>query len=213
LRAEAEFEQAARQAEQEALETQTDMDLSHDPEPTQPDEDTIRPTRPARPAANNIAAAVTATLAMESDPPRRDLLPDIEEINSTLRSGSAIAEENYEVEAPRKRGGFRRGFMLIVFLFLIAAAVYIFAPQIIAQAPQAETALNSYVEWVDGLRLWLDQKVQEIIAQSNAAEIEDVPDVAPAEVTTEAPARPAAPTDPAELAVPPEPTPEGQSTE
>lgn len=174
LRQEAEFEQAARQAE--TIETQPDLDLSHDP-----DED--RRSREARDrlarlrgepevATAATAAAVSATMAAEADAPRRELLPDIEEINSTLRpdQGGTTAADDYE--APAQRSGFRRGFMFMVILALIAVALYIFAPQISAALPQAEGVLTSYVEWVDGLRLWLDGQIQSFIAQSDEAAAE-----------------------------------------
>lgn len=164
LRQEAEYEQAAREAEDNSLETQPDLDLSQDP-----DED--RRGREARDrlarlrGEPEVAAAVSAAVAEDADAPRRELLPDIEEINSSLRPETSTTYQN-DVdfdEAPRRRGGFRRGFMFIVFLALIALAVYIFAPQISAAVPQAEPVLTSYVTWVDGLRLWLDGWVQGLI--------------------------------------------------
>ena len=87
-----------------------------------------------------------------------------------------------EFEEARSRSGFRRGFTLIVILALIALAVYIFAPQISAAVPQAEPVLTSYVEWVDGLRIWLDGKMQGFIDGAN-----DSPDVAPEPAVETAP--------------------------
>ncbi|MGJ8610067.1 MAG: zinc-ribbon domain-containing protein, partial [Octadecabacter sp.] len=75
LREEAEFEKAARHAEN-TIETQQDLDLSHDP-----DED--RRSREARDRLSRlrgepeIAAAVSAVMEKNTDAPRRELLPDI----------------------------------------------------------------------------------------------------------------------------------------
>lgn len=165
LREEAEFEQAARQAEN-PIETQPDLDLSQDPE-----ED--RRGREARDrlarlrGEPDIATAVGATMAQNADAPRRELLPDIEEINSTLRhdanAGNAVVEYDDDLDTGPKRGGFRRGFVFVIVIALIALAIYIFADQISAAVPQAEPALTSYVEWVNGLRIWLDGQMQSII--------------------------------------------------
>ncbi|SLN54069.1 zinc-ribbon domain-containing protein [Pseudooctadecabacter jejudonensis] len=176
LRQEAEFEQAARAAQADPIETQPEMDLSHDP-----DED--RRSREARDrlarlrgepetataAAAATTAAVAATVSSQVDAPRRELLPDIEEINSTLRPDAPpAAADGMEDGATTKSGGFRRGFVFIVALFLIALAVYVFAPQISAALPQVEPMLTAYVEWVNGLRLWLDAKVSEFVAQAGS---------------------------------------------
>lgn len=173
LREEAEYEQAARQAEDNPIETQPDLDLSHDPEPQEtetvdPDED--RRSREARDrlaklrGEPEIAAAVGATMAQDRDAPRRELLPDIEEINSSLRPDAANTYADVQDDMPKQRSGFRRGFVLMVILAIIALAAYVFSPQISAAVPQIEPALTSYVTWVDGMRIWLDQQLQGLIA-------------------------------------------------
>lgn len=92
---------------------------------------------------------------------RRDLLPDIEEINSTLRAASdRVEEEGEEPESaaaqPVRRSGFRRGFLLMILLFVIAACVYIYAAKIAIAVPALEGVMEAYVNWVNGVRLWLD---------------------------------------------------------
>jgi len=168
LREEAAFEQAARDADDNSIETQPDLDLSQDPEPQDPEDD--RRSREARErlaklrGEADVAAAVGATMAEDQDAPRRELLPDIEEINSSLRPDENHSADMMEDDLPQRRGGFRRGFMFMVLIALIALAAYIFAPQISAAVPQIEPALTSYAEWVDGLRIWVDQRVQGFIA-------------------------------------------------
>ncbi|MDQ2066361.1 zinc-ribbon domain-containing protein [Xinfangfangia sp. CPCC 101601] len=95
-------------------------------------------------------------------PARRDLLPDVEEINSTLQPGDAAALDA-EVEAlPDLTSGsrsFRVGFLFAILILLLASAAYVLAPQLGAQLPQIQPHLDSYVSFVDGLRIWLNQQM------------------------------------------------------
>ena len=164
LREEAQFEQSARNAEQTEPEARPDMASTLDDDEPQNTEKVSE--RIARLRGNaEISAAVSATLAEDAAMPRHELLPDIEEINSSLRGDTNVSDSDYE-GAPRRRSKFRRGFMFVVFIALIALAVYIFTPQISAAVPEAEPTLTAYVDWVDARRIWLDQKVQELIAQT-----------------------------------------------
>ena len=91
---------------------------------------------------------------------RRDLLPDVEEINSTLSPGENSADLDAEVDAlpdlTKRRNGFRSGFFLMLLLAVIAAAIYMAAPKLSAQFPALESTLTNYVANVDSLRLWLN---------------------------------------------------------
>jgi len=109
------------------------------------------------------------------DSNRKALLPDIEEINSTL--AATDGEQGDETDAAkelRRRSGFRRGFSLAVVVFAILALVYVFAPNIADAAPGTATALASYVDWVNSLRASVDgimqgavQKLTSILSQIN----------------------------------------------
>ena len=164
LREEADRETAVRRDEGPALrpvdvtspfETQTEFGL-----------DDTTPPSGASAAARHIARLKGA----EPEPPappepksaaRRDLLPDIEEINSTLRATSDRAQAQMDdVEAlpnlrPRRRG-FRSGFVLVMIIAVVLALTYIMAPRIIAQMPGAAPPMRAYVSSVDSGRLWLD---------------------------------------------------------
>lgn len=174
LRQEAEAEHEARQKRQsEPLESQPDLGLdSHDDSDDAPD-------RRAREAQKRMArmrgesepvsdAAVNAA-AISS---RRDLLPDIEEINSTLRTGKnrtggTASDNSPHIEAPttkKRKRGFRNGFLTMVVLFAALAALYIYAPQIAKAVPQVDPYLSAYVTWVDQTRLWLDGHIQNLLA-------------------------------------------------
>lgn len=156
LREEAERERRAREAEAQgsAWEEQPDLGLDEAmPAPgrqrAEPQEQVarLRGIEPERPEAEAG--------------PRRDLLPDIEEINYTLRSTSerkrATAAPSVEVEeAAPARGGFGLGFSLAIVLAALALAAYMLAPQIADQIPQLEPILNGYVAAVDQLRIGLE---------------------------------------------------------
>ncbi|MBE1295343.1 zinc-ribbon domain-containing protein [Phycobacter azelaicus] len=105
-------------------------------------------------------------LAAEESGQRRDMLPDIEEINSTLRAGDTVAaaqSETEEVEPPRKNG-FARGFALTILLFLLLLMIYTNAGQIAQTMPQADPYLSAFVTWVDQARIWLDAQVKALQA-------------------------------------------------
>ena len=182
LRKEAQYEQTARQAEADPIETQPDLDLSQDPAH---DPEEYRRTRDARDRLARLrgepevaAAAVSPTMAQDANAPRRELLPDIEEINSTLRpdsNGQAAVADLEEPQAQRN-GGFRRGFMAMVIIALLALAAYVFAPQISAAVPQVESAMTAFADWVDGLRLWLDATVRGLLEGSPDAATDAAPE-------------------------------------
>lgn len=167
LRQEAEAEQELRRKHSsEPLESQPDLGLDGADEP---DEGDARRTQEARermarmrgePTPMSEAAVNAAAISS-----RRDLLPDIEEINSTLRNEGErnAADGQADIEGPTaqsKRRSFRTGFLLMLLIFVILALIYLYAPQIAQRVPAMDPLLSSYVGWVDGLRLWLDGYVQ-----------------------------------------------------
>lgn len=157
LREEAEREAAARRAEAAPIETQTEMPL-------------------AAPAPTEAARRVARLKGVDPDaaPPagkagsRRQLLPDIEEINSTLRPGSAEAEGQAGEAAATKRG-FRSGFFLALLVAVAGAGLYAMAPRLGEQIPGAKPALEAYVAQVDGGRLWLDSAMRRATAAIRGA--------------------------------------------
>ncbi|MDA7426484.1 zinc-ribbon domain-containing protein [Thalassococcus lentus] len=180
LREEREHERRQRAAEASAFESQPDLGLS------EPDEDEqARRAREARermaimrgeqspdagpaeaPIESGRDAALAAAAAAGS---RRQLLPDVEEINQTLRTETqprAVdqAERRELEDEPQPRSGFGRAFVLIVLLAAIAIAIYIFAPQIAEAVPALAPTLDAYVAQVDALRLWLDGQVAALMA-------------------------------------------------
>jgi predicted Zn finger-like uncharacterized protein len=190
LREEAAREEAVRRAEaQSGLETQGELGLTEMPirekEPLPDRQEDSQVAIAAPPPVNEdattaaIAAMVAAAPAIpETEDPRprapaaapashrRDLLPDIEEINSTLRSvaerGADAGPSSASVKAEQSRG-FRFGFSLMLLLGAALAMVYVYTPRIIVAAPAAAPYLEPYADAVDSGRLWLDLKLQDLL--------------------------------------------------
>jgi predicted Zn finger-like uncharacterized protein len=139
------------------------------------------PTQPAAPQAaaiprkpsaedDRIAAAAAAAVA-ES---RRGLLPDIEEINSSLRSTSdrrparaddhdtpgQTAEMRENAAAPKR--SFSRGFSVTLLVAMVFLALYVFAPTLAEMVPAATPLFEGYVGAVDDVRVMLDNQVQNL---------------------------------------------------
>lgn len=151
LREEADREIAARQRDTTGVETQGDLGL----------------TRPGR--ARTAAAEAPRPAADEAEPPessrRRNLLPDIEELTSTLEPGSERrgADEAEDLDPTEETRGFRRGLSV---MFLIAAALvalYVLAPVIGAQVPVIRGPLTLYVDTIDGLRAMVAGLLRSVI--------------------------------------------------
>ena len=168
LREEAAREAEARQREAAVVESQPDLGLdSTDAAPDQRTQEVRKRLSTLKGEEDAGTAQATASAGL-----RRELLPDIEEINSSLRSDAERDVPATEVEAAQvnKRRGFRRGFFGVLLILAILVALYIFAPQISAAVPAVAEPLASYVEAVDQLRLWVDLKLQGFVAGMSANE-------------------------------------------
>ncbi len=84
--------------------------------------------------------------------PRKDLLPDIEEINSSLRPAGLARSERSEEEEAEHRRGFRIGFIGVVAIVVVMIIAYTQAPAIASVFPSSEAALIGYVDWANGVR-------------------------------------------------------------
>lgn len=163
LRSEAAREDSRRAADAPAsIESQPDLGLDR---PMDRDEQLAEEARRRMARLRGEAApAIGATTAVASGA-RGEMLPDVEEINSSLRSETerdADAIANGDVETKRK-SGFRRGFIFVLLLALLALLLYMFAPQISNMVPALEPTLTGYVDMVDKWRLWLDLTLQGLL--------------------------------------------------
>jgi len=104
---------------------------------------------------------------------RRGLLPDIEEINSTLRSSSDRTADGDPTELAnaevREKRGFRRGFAVMVVLFALLALLYVAAPALAKAVPTLDPFLTTYVATVDTWRMWLNGQMTALLEWVNAA--------------------------------------------
>ena len=163
LREEAEREVAARRAEAAGVEVQGDLGL---PPPVKASVGAVTEPDPvdeeAQKVNRRIAAMKGQKLPPEKPAARRDLLPDIEEINSSLRPNDAARRDEDEDLPDLTKGssGFKSGLALMLLLAILLAAAYVMAPQISQQIPAASDAMTSYVAAVDEGRIWLDGMIR-----------------------------------------------------
>lgn len=176
LREEAAREAAARRAEAEAaMQSQTDLGLES--AGAAPDQRTIEAQqRMSQRKGEDIAVPRIEPSANS----RSGLLPDIEEINSSLRPESERGTGYAEIEelAVQRKRGFGSGFLGAMVILAFLAGAYIFAPAIRNIVPAADGVLTSYVEIVDSGRLWLDAKMRGMLDSMNKDDM--ISDTAPA---------------------------------
>lgn len=152
LREEAEREVEARKVEAPVVETQPDLGLQA------PAEQGMVARRLARLKGEPEAAAKPQT--------RREMFPEIEEINSTLRAstekraGDAAAVAETMHPAQPQKAGFRSGFTLMLLLAVLLVVGYVMAPDLAKQIPALAGPLKAYVGLVDQARLALDGLLQ-----------------------------------------------------
>lgn len=97
---------------------------------------------------------------------RKSLLPDVDELDASLRSDGGEPRrrdremrEAHEEELARKSGGFRRAFVWTVFVFAILIALYLLHPLIVAGMPSAAVVLDPYASAIDSLRLMIERQI------------------------------------------------------
>ncbi|EAQ04405.1 MJ0042 family finger-like domain protein [Pseudooceanicola batsensis HTCC2597] len=181
LQEEAVYEERARAGA--PLESQPDLGLG-EPEP-----DRGRQAREI--AAESRLARVRADADAAQHPPqepepqeagesRRNLLPDIEEINSTLRRKGDPArraeDRSGRAAAQEQRLGFRRGFVAVIVLAVLMTIIYLQAPQLADAVPALAGPLEAYVAGVDDGRMWLDEKAETLAERLDAMSDETAPD-------------------------------------
>ena len=113
-----------------------------------------------------IAAVQEETAAASG----RALLPDIEEINSSLRSDAERTPPDTPMEATKikSRRNFLTGFFGVLLILALLAVTYVFGPQVSDLIPALAPTLDSYVETVDSLRLWIDLTLQSMVNTMSA---------------------------------------------
>ena len=178
---EVERETEARKADMGGVETQPDLGLDDTESETRAAAARDRMARrrgldtQAETIDDNDEALAAAPRRDEAST-KRELVPDIEEINSTLSPEAAEAEaeaarlaaEGTDVGQVQKRSGFRLGFGLMLLLTVGLLILYVYAPQIAQRAPSLSATLESYVISVDNLRVWLDTAAEGLVEKIGA---------------------------------------------
>ncbi len=156
LREEAERETLARRSELDRIETQDELGLDENPS-SQDQRGIAAQERMARLRGLDSEDDTTAS---GGDGARRDLLPDIEEINSSLAPiGSEEPEDDF-AEPRERKGGFRRGFLIMILLVLVVIVLYVYAPVVSEQVPVLAPYLETFTSQMDQARAWLDSMVK-----------------------------------------------------
>ncbi|WGH79573.1 zinc-ribbon domain-containing protein [Jannaschia ovalis] len=100
---------------------------------------------------------------------RRELLPDIEEINSSLRPDeraleAAAARGDSEADDPViRRSGFRAGFLGMGALILLAVGGYVFSDMLARAVPALSPQIEAYVGFVDTQRSALEAGAEALV--------------------------------------------------
>lgn len=156
LREEAEREAAARRGERPRLETQTEMTLPETPR---------APVRVEPPKAETpkVEMPEPPRVVVPEAPRKRELLPAIEKIKSSLHPTPEV-EEDDDATTPAPQGGsFRTGFVFAVLIAVIILGLYVMAPVIVAKVPALRGTMVVYVQTINSLRAMLDHQVQGLI--------------------------------------------------
>ena len=178
---EVQHEMRHREAETGGLETQTELGLDQgDYAPTPSPEPDTAPKANASADADadadvDTGEATVAGLApahKRGDGNKRELLPDIEEINSTLASApDPVYDEDGNLDesatATGGRRGFRLGFGLMLLLTALILLFYAYAPALAERFPQYEPMITNVVNVIDSLRLALENAAQGLLQLLN----------------------------------------------
>lgn len=151
LREEANLELARRALPSGSLESQTELgleDLTNRKTPSR----ALRARMARSSGAGSSFDDVSSVSDADYKEPERDLLPDIDEINSTLN----LNQTPDPAQLKASRSGFRFGFGLTLLICVAAILAYAFAPTLATAVPGAEGALLRYVDLANQLRDWID---------------------------------------------------------
>lgn len=175
LREEAAREAKARREKTRPLGYQSDLGVEQaaeprtkaaakvkEPEPAPPRAaEPVRAPEPARPPEPERLPEPEPEIELKVAA-RRDLLPDVEEIKSTLQPSETPEPEfaagaYADSDGHEERGAFRSGFLLVITVAILGASVYSTAPWLAAKVPALSGPLSVYVAGVDTVRLKLDE--------------------------------------------------------
>ncbi|MEE2944321.1 MAG: zinc-ribbon domain-containing protein [Pseudomonadota bacterium] len=158
--------EAEKRAEETNLESQPDLGLEE-----QPLDDAAKRAKQARDRMARMRGLSPDAAGQPAQPvpenSRRDLLPDIEEINSTLRATEDRMPEEQPDGRPtpsqRRAGGRRMGFALALLLIAAGALIYTNSETVSDTIPGSSTFVSAFVNGVDSVRLGLDAQMTKLM--------------------------------------------------
>ncbi|ARE41278.1 MJ0042 family finger-like domain protein [Rhodovulum sp. P5] len=161
LREEAERERRARKQEATTETFAEQAELGLDSAPQKPAPRTDMPD-----SGTGWNAQVDAPPVPPSQS-KRERLPDIDQINSTLSASSDRVTDMaaWKRERDSRRSSFRSGFLGVVAIAAMVIAVYALAPQIAGLHPMLEPPMTAYVSVIDGARAWINETVPALVAR------------------------------------------------
>ena len=131
---------------------EADEDLQLIREPSKPFDDALADIGPAPTNDRvDVFASEPGLAAAPDKGSRKDLFPDIDEINSTLDSHGPDSDED-EMDGDDERSGFGRAFFTVIAIAALLLALYLVAPKLAASIPALEPVLSGYVGLINGLR-------------------------------------------------------------
>ena len=164
LREEAEREAQARKSDVgKPLEVQADLGIESAP---------FVKKKPVEVISTDADVPALAEEADDKLAGRKTRLPDVEEINSTLRPSEQGMDGTGDAPldvAAEGRSSFRSGFLLVMTFAIIGAALYISADALAQAVPPLADLLKGYVGMVDSLRLQLDGLMQSATVAINGS--------------------------------------------
>lgn len=179
LAEEAERELAARAYDGGTVETQGELGIE---DYADPEEERRRIARERMARMRGIEEGETLEPEVAPPPPpgpqaRRDMFPNIDEINSTLDTPDSAKpkpkrapRQSADKDAERPaRGGFSRGFSIVILLVAIAFGLYVFAPRIVDLFPGLTDIMVQYVALVNQLFGWIEGLMQGVIDRLESA--------------------------------------------
>ena len=92
-------------------------------------------------------------------PQQRDILPDVDSVNTTV-----VAQDRFAavVAEPAQKAGIDKGFWGVMIVAALALALYAFSPDLTRALPGFAQPLAKYVGFIDGLRDGLDALLPQI---------------------------------------------------
>ncbi|WP_217898951.1 zinc-ribbon domain-containing protein [Oceanicola sp. 22II-s10i] len=175
LKQEADFTLRSRSRAADPLESQPELGLG------EPETEAARRERQARERMSKLRGEVTKAPAPQQEEEasqgasRRNLLPDIDELSSSLRSkGEKVekAQVSAESDIRVQRRGFRTGFGLVLLITALLIILYLRADWLAVRVPALADSLAAYVEMANSLRFWLDTQVHRLVGWLNAMNAE-----------------------------------------